>query len=96
MKKFLSIMFIAAFCLVLGGCGAKVINKGDKLAIDGLNASFEITVTGDIEKVDMPELFTLDEDKINVKAGTNEGIGSIGDSKSYLCWTSILLKKIVA
>lgn len=35
----------------------------------------------------------INKDLINIKAGTNEKIGSIGNSEAYLCWTSVLLER---
>lgn len=32
-------------------------------------------------------------DSVNIKAGTNEKIGSIGNSESYLVWTVVLIEK---
>ena len=38
-------------------------------------------------------LLEIEPSQINIKAGTNEKIGTIGDSKSYLTWTSVLIFK---
>ncbi|NLB11676.1 2-C-methyl-D-erythritol 2,4-cyclodiphosphate synthase [bacterium] len=35
----------------------------------------------------------IEKEKVNIKAGTNEGIGSIGNKKAYLVWTTVLLEK---
>lgn len=35
----------------------------------------------------------IDVEKVNIKAGTNEKIGSIGNSEAYLTWATVLIEK---
>lgn len=44
-------------------------------------------------KSNIAKLLNIKEDQINIKAGTNEKIGSIGNNDSFLTWTSCLLEK---
>ena len=38
-------------------------------------------------------LLKLNKDQVNIKAGTNEGLGDIGQSKAVLAFATILIKK---
>ncbi len=38
-------------------------------------------------------ILEIDSNKVNLKAGTNEKIASIGNDESYLCWASVIIEE---
>lgn len=50
------------------------------------------TYKNEIEK-SIANALEISVDKVNIKAGTNEKIGSIGNGESYLVWSIVLIEK---
>lgn len=69
--------------------GYKIVNIDVMIVIE----KPKLSTFKNVIKESISNLFEIDINQINIKAGTNEKIGSIGNSESYLCWATCLIEK---
>jgi len=69
--------------------GYKISNIDIMIVLEKPNLStYKESVKDNISK-----LLNIDKKIINLKAGSNEKIGKIGNNKAYLCWCSVIIEK---
>ncbi len=89
-KGLSSLYFLRECRKMLDKEGYRLINIDSMIVLE----EPKLGVYKDLARASISKALGIEEKYVNIKAGTNEKIGSIGSKEAYLTWTVVLIEKI--